>query len=466
MEKSLYLINELVVDLVHYNVLTRKEGEKLILGLFILKRLDCLLLEERSKLECLKNYDQKKRLIFLRKHSFYNVSDMSFNQVLLSNTDLINSIKAHLDGYSDDINIAVTEFGLATIFTKMQYEEKYLIRLKNLILELDFGESNIRKYDFDDLLVSIHNQFSNHYEKDIPYDISELITQIIFNKHVYELDEKTPIIISDYCADNGTLLIKAYRYLSNLDNELDIRLQGQEINIEKYCFAKIRMILLQIKNFTIVNSDCILDKENSFYKSTYVVMNPLHESVSRTEYYLKYINDEYKGKEENNRFKGGLTRGQYSFYLYLQHVIYCMDKEESSTSRAVVLSTATPFKVMKGNHSIELSKIRDWLLGEDVIETIISIPPNVFYNTGIQYYLWILDNNKSNDRKGFIKFLNISNFFNSDMRAIDFKNKYIGSQEIDNILDLYLRNEGSLDSKIINKSNIDTESDWLVYLNE
>jgi len=428
--------------------------KKVILPMTIIRRFECAL--EDTKESVVNQYKKdkhypKQALCKLSGYPFYNTSD--FNLKKLTNTpgDLLENYKEYLKSFSDNVQDIIDNFDFFSIITKL-YEHK---RLYNIIKE--FSELNLYPnvidnvkmgYIFEDLI----RRFSENATAGEHYtgrDIIRTMVSLLLAEGCDDIfDENKIITILDQAAGTGGMLSTANDYIHRFNSSADILLFAQESTNEAYAICLAEML---IKGQNAENIKCADTMEEDCFKDTkmrFVIENPPfgmewggdnapegRESAVKKEY----------NKIHNSRFPAGLPSKNDMQMLFLQSAV---DKMDEDVGRCAIIENGSP--LFKGKTASGESQIRKWLLEEDLIEAIIQLSNDQFYNTNITTYIWILSKNKRNERKGKVQLINASSFYHNLRKSLGQKRKEINSEDRKKITELYSNFEENEYSKIFN----------------
>lgn len=438
---------------------------KVILPFTILRRLDELLeptkdavlaeaeilnkLEKEDKAKT-KNYTELKELKLnkISGYRFHNRSKYTLKKLVADATNLQPNLRNYINGFSIqgreifeyfefDKQIAKLDEGNLLFEVTKQFSEKSYKDLDTLGMGYVF-EHLIRKF-----AEASNETAGEHFT---PREIIELMVNILFVEDSKALTKEGIVrTMYDPACGTGGMLSVAEMHLKGMNDKARLELFGQEINPESYAICKSEMLIKgqnpsQIKFGNTFTTDG-LEKE----KFDYMLSNPPFGVEWKKE--EKAIKAEYEKLGFSGRFGPGLPRINDGSLLFLLHMISKM-KEEGVGSRIGVIFNGSP--LFAGAAGSGESEIRRWLLEKDYLETIIGLPDQLFYNTGINTYLWIITNRKSPNRKGKVQLIDASKYFKDMMKSLGSKRKYITPEQISEITQIYgeFKNQGV--SKIYN----------------
>lgn len=237
-------------------------------------------------------------------------------------------------------------------------------------------------------------------------------------------------------------------YLKEINENARLATYGQELNPESYAICKADMLIKgqDISNIKLGNT--LSDDQLEFERFDYCLSNPpFGVDWKKVE---KRINDEYKLKGFNGRFGAGLPRVSDGSLLFLMHLISKMKpvSDKSEGSRIGIILNGSP--LFTGGAGSGESEIRRYILERDLLDALIALPTDMFYNTGIATYIWVLSNHKPAERKGKVLLINASDMHSSMRKSLGSKRKFLDDDAISTIVDLYSRYEQSPIAKIFN----------------
>ena len=276
-----------------------------------------------------------------------------------------------------------------------------------------------------------------------PRDIVNLLVSLVFSPEIDELSKPNKIVsLYDPCCGTGGMLTVGKDWIQeNVSKDVEVNMFGQELNPQTYSICKSDFLITNeqpenIKLGSTLSKDGYQDTNRKF---DYMICNPPYGvSWKKDE---KYVKNE--SKELDGRFSIGTPRTSDGQLLFLQHMI---SKMEPSGSRIGVVFNGSP--MFTGDSGSGESEIRKWIIENDWLECVVSLPDQLFFNTGITTYVWIVTNNKKPNRKGKVQLINGSSFYKSMKKSLGSKRKYIEYSEREEILQIYEKFEENEFSKI------------------
>lgn len=434
---------------------------KVILPFTILRRLDCVL--ESTKESVLKEFEANKSIppdaldrFLVRKsgYQFYNTSKQSFVTALDDSNNAHSNLINYIGAFSENIRDAFERFNFQSTLDRLNDANLlYIVAKKFAAIDLHPDVvSNVHMGLMFERLIRQFAELSNETagEHFTPREVIRLMVELLFNSDDDVLSQPGIVrSLYDPTAGTGGMLSVAEEHLSKINPEARLVLHGQELNPESYAICKADMIIKgqDIGNVVFGNTlsaDGLINK-----KFDYMLSNPPFgvewkkiESVIRKEH-------ETKGYE--GRFGPGLPRVSDGSLLFLLHLISKMRPVHEGGSRIGIVLNGSP--LFTGGAGSGESEIRKYIIENDLLETIVALPTDMFYNTGISTYIWILSNHKSPERKGKIQLINGVDFFQKMRKSLGSKRKELGENDIHTIVKLYGKFEENEHSKIFDNAD-------------
>ncbi len=412
-----------------------------ILPFTVLKRFDSVLADTKAKvLKVSSEYKTitppvDKLLKSVAKQEVYNVSRFDFKTLLNDPDNIKNNFQNYIAGFSEDVkDILSKERGFE--FDR-QIEKLYNAGLLYLIIQefnkTDMHPDTISNIEMGYIFEEIIRMFSETYNADAgefytPREIIHLMVNLLFNDFDLEAQNKVFQIYDGACGTGGMLSI-SYEEIKKLNSTNAIFTSGQEINPQTYAICKSEMLLKGGKNSAIRFGSTL--SNDQFYDEhfDYIIMNP--------PFGRDWKKDKDAVEAEHKRGKGGrfgadLPAISDSQLLFLQNAVA---KMKPSGSKITIIHNGSA--LYQGDAGSGGSEIRKYILENDLLDTIIQLPNNIFYNTGIATYIWILSNKKPKERKGKVQLINASDMFVKRRKSLGQKSNDISQAQIDTIVEIY-----------------------------
>lgn len=413
---------------------------EVILPFIVLRRLDCII--EPHKEEVISLYQQLKNDIddispIIKKKTglvFYNHSNYDLNRLKGDTNNLKLNFNNYINGYSKNVFEILEHFQLEKPVEKLLKNNKLYILIDKLS-EVDFHpqvvDNHMMGMIFEELLrkfSEMSNETSGeHYS---PRDIITLLVSLVLSGGKENLKGEGLIrSMFDCCCGTGGILTIGKRWIEdNMSNKIIINLFGQELNPQTYSICKSDFLITgenpdNIKLGSSLSNDHFIGK-----KFDYQITNPpFGVSWKSEEGFIKT-----ESQNPNGRFSVGTPRSSDGSLLFLQHLI---SKFKDDNSRIGIVFNGSP--LFSGDSGSGESEIRRWIIENDWLECIVQLPDQLFFNTGITTYLWILGKKKPKERQGKIQLIDGSNHYRPLKKSLGSKRKEISEQGINYVLKVY-----------------------------
>jgi type I restriction enzyme M protein len=446
-----------VADLLRGNFKQSEYG-KVILPFTVLRRFDCVLAPSKEKiLELNKTLAvSNKRPVFKRLtgHDYYNVSLFDFHRLLDDSNAIETNLRDYISGFSDDVKEILDNFELGTVIERLRKANLlYLIiqKFSELDLTSDTVDNLEMGYIFEELIRRFSEQSNETAgEHFTPREVIELMVELLLDPDMDDMiqDGIVKTIYDPACGTGGMLSI-TQNFVKKLNVNSTIIPFGQELNPETYATCKSDMILKGNDNSKIVLGNSF--SEDGFRDQTfdYMLTNPpFGVEWKKVE---KFVKNEAERLGFDGRFGAGTPRISDGSLLFLQHMISKMTPVDKGGSRIGIVFNGSP--LFTGDAGSGESNIRKWIIENDLLEAIVALPNQLFYNTGIATYVWILTNRKKGRRKGKIRLVNGVSYFEKMRKSLGNKRNLINEENRQNIVRLYSMFE--LDENYIDFDNED-----------
>nr|WP_306800713.1 N-6 DNA methylase [Clostridioides difficile] len=280
-------------------------------------------------------------------------------------------------------------------------------------------------------------------EQYTPREVIRLCMEMLFmGKENFLTEEGKVISIADFCCGTGGMLSIAEDYVEKVNPSAIVNVYGQELLDESFAICQADMIMKGQNPDNIRLGNTLTQDRFSGEKIRFLISNP--------PFGVTWKDEEKKVKEEadlgfDGRFGAGTPRVSDGSLLFLQNMISKMYDDEEGSRIAIIFNGSPLFTGDAGSGE---SNIRKWIIENDLLEGIIALPTDMFYNTGIATYIWVLTNKKEDKRKGKIQLVNASEYYQLMRKSLGNKRKEISLEQIEEIKEIYERFEESENSKI------------------
>lgn len=433
-----------VADLLRGNFKQSEYG-RVILPFTILRRLDCVL--EGTKPKVLKECEVKKSMApaaldrFLAKASgfqFYNTSPFTYTTLLGDSAHVRANLTNYIGLFSDNVRDVFERFNFqATIDRLDQDNLLYLVAKEfgaidlhpNVVSNAHMGvmfEELIRKF------AELSNETAG--EHFTPREVIRLMVELLFAGDDEALTQSGVVrTLYDPTAGTGGMLSVAEEHLKRLNPDARLVVSGQELNPESYAICKADMLIKGQDITSVIYGNTLSDDGLVGKQFDYCLSNPpFGVEWKKIE---KAVRDEHAKKGYAGRFGPGLPRVSDGSLLFLMHLIKKMRPKAEGGGRIGIVLNGSP--LFTGGAGSGESEIRKWIIENDWLEAIVALPTDMFYNTGISTYIWIVTNHKKAERKGRIQLINGADFFQKMRKSLGSKRKELGDDDIKRIVQLY-----------------------------
>jgi type I restriction enzyme M protein len=435
----------------------RSKYQDVILPLTVLRRIDCVL--EPTKEKVLETYAKLKgkldnlapQLCKASGFAFYNTSPFTFEKLLQDAPNLAANLNAYINGFSDNMREVLEKFDLRNTIAKL--EEAGLLflvmeRFKGIDLHPDKVPNLEMGYIFEELIRRFNEALNeNPGEHFTPREVIRLMVNLLLSQDQEALSQNHIVrTVYDPCCGSGGMLTIAKERILEINPKADVHLFGQEVNPETFAVCKSDLYMKSADG---------RDAENIKYGST---LSEDHLSHMRFDYLLtnppfgkEWKKDEAAVRAEAERgyagrFGAGLPRISDGQLLFLMHMVARMKAPHQGGGRIAIVMNGSP--LFTGDAVSGESEIRRWILENDFLEAIIALPEQLFYNTGIATYVWILTNRKERRRRHKVQLINASSFWTPMKKSLGDKRRQIAPEQIEAITQIYRNFEEGEYSKI------------------
>lgn len=412
-----------------------------ILPLTVLKRFDSVLSDTKSKvLEASKKFPETfaQRDFILKETSgqnFYNTSKYDFKKLLDDPANIEENFYNYLDGYSKEVTDIVENFDLKRHIQKMAnnnilYTVIETFNQKNANLHPNEVSNIEMGYIFEEIIrrfSEAHNEEAGqHYT---PREVIELMVNIVFEDQNDLVDSSKIKTVYDGACGTGGILSASMEYASKLNNSSKMIVYGQEINDQTYAICKADMLIKGEDSNNIRKGNTLSDDKFPGEKFDFIMMNPPFGREWKSE--KNAVETEAK-KGVNGRFPAGTPAISDSQLLFLENAVSKMKTEGSKI--AIIHNGSALFKGDAGSGE---SEIRRYVIENDLLDCIIQLPNDLFYNTGIATYIWVLNNRKPEHRQGKVQLINANNLYKRMRKNLGNKRNEMTKDHIDEITKIY-----------------------------
>ena len=416
-----------------------------IIPMTIIRRFECALAPTKDKVVAQFKANPSfpaKAMYRVSGFQFYNTSEYTLEELCNDSDHLAANFKSYIQGFSTNVQEILLSAEKGLDFSKQidkMDKNNRLLSVVKAFSELDLNPRTIDNVKMGYIFEELIRKFSENAEAGDHYtgrDIIKLMVNILLAEGCDDIfDDGKVITILDQACGTGGMLSTGYNFIKRYNPSADVRLFGQEINPESYAMCLAEMLIKGQNAENICYQDTMKSDRFSDIKMRFVLENPPFGTSwggkDAAEGVEKAVKDEYD-KGENGRWGAGLPGSGDMQMLFLQSAV---DKMDDNYGRAAIIENGSP--LFTGGTASGESQIRRWLLENDLIEAIIALPTDLFYNTGIATYIWILSKNKRKERKGYVQLIDASNIYHKLRKALGLKKNEISPDDRANITKLY-----------------------------
>lgn len=412
-----------------------------IIPMTVIRRFECVL--EKTKDAVVEKYNDNKsypeRAMYrISGKPFYNTSRFTLKELCNDPDNIQSNFIEYIESFSSNVLDILNQLEIKTHIKKMN-KENCLFAVVKEFSELDLSEETFNSIKMGYIFENLIGRFYQNVDAGQYYtgrDIIKMMVYVITAEGCDDIyDEGKVITIADQAAGTSGMLTTAYNHLHNLNPKADIRLFGQEIMGQSYAVGLAEMLIKgqDARNFK--HADTFKEDFFEDTKMRFVLENPPFGMSwggkdAKAGQEQAVLENHKRGKD--SRWPAGLPSSGDAQLLFMQSAIDKMDDEHG---RAAIITNGSP--LFNGGVSSGESQIRRWLLENDLIEAIIAMPTELFYNTGIATYVWILSKNKRAARQGKIQLIDATEIYHTLRKSLGNKRKEFTAEDRKTITKLY-----------------------------
>lgn len=432
---------------------------KIILPFTLLRRLECVLEPTREavlvEFEARKNLNVPMEQFLVRKsnNSFYNTSKYTLSKLMADPNNIRDNLESYITSFSANAREIFEKYEFDKQLDKLN-DNNLLFMIVEKFSSFDLTPEQVSNHEMGLMFEELIRKFaeaSNETagEHFTPRDIVRLTTSLLFALDD-EILTKSAVVRSLYdpTAGTGGFLSSGSEYIYEMNPDASLVTFGQELNPESYAICKADMLIKGQDVSNIKHGNTLSDDQLVNKKFDYMLSNPPFGVEWKK--VQKVVTDEHTQKGFAGRFGAGLPRVSDGSLLFLLHLISKMNPKEDGGSRIGIILNGSP--LFTGGAGSGESEIRRYILENDLLEAIIAMPTDMFFNTGISTYIWILSNHKEEHRKNKVQLINASSMGES-MKSLGSKRKQLSQTQSDEIVKIYGEFISSKESKIFNTTD-------------
>lgn len=430
-----------VADLLRGPYKPGQYGE-VILPMTVLRRLDCVLEPTKdkvlSKYESLKGGPVKDVELILNRaagYDFHNTSKFTFQTLKGDPNNIAANLTHYIKSFSPRARDILDNFKLEEHITSLDKSNR-LFLVVSKFSELDLHPDTVPNIEMGYIFEELVRRFSEQRNEEAgdhftPREVIRLMVNLLFDPDE-EVLTKPGIIktLFDPACGTGGMLSVADEYLNQLNPDAKLIVFGQEYNPESYAICGSDMMIKGESLENIKLGDSFTDDGFPHKQFDYMLANPPFGVEWKPE--QDFIKKEHEEQGYNGRFGAGLPRINDGSFLFLQHMI---SKMKPDGSRIGIVFNGSP--LFTGDAGSGESNIRKWIIENDWLEAIIALPDQLFYNTGIYTYIWVVTNNKDPERKSKVQLVNATVFFQKMRKSLGQKRNELSEKHIQDITNIY-----------------------------
>ena len=428
---------------------------KVVLPFTVLRRLDCVL--KATKADVLKKHEQVKSMNIqnldpiLNKvagYNFHNASLFDFDKLIADPNNIASNLRNYINGFSEEAREIIEQFEFDNQITKLE-ESNLLFMVLKRFQEVDLHPEQISSmemgYMFEELIrkfAEISNETAG--EHFTPREVIRLMVNLLFMNDREILTQKGIVkTIFDCCAGTGGMLSVAEEYLNELNPDARLEVFGQELNPESYAICKSDMLIKGQKPDNIAKGNSLKNKDGVKLKGDQFINHKFDYLITNPPFGVKWgkvqkeVTEEHQSLGHGGRYGAGLPSVSDGSFLFLMNLMSKMKPKDQGGSRLAIVFNGSPLFSGSPSSKKNESSIRQWIIENDLLESVIALPNQLFYNTGISTYIWIISNHKATERKGKVQLINAVDYFKKMRKSLGDKRNELSDQHIQDITKLY-----------------------------
>lgn len=426
---------------------------RVILPFTLLRRLECVL--EPTKAEVLsaaKQHQSKpdavreKLLLRAAGQQFFNASPLTLGN--LSDTQTADDLMSYVQSFSADAREIFEHFHFEEYVQQLSVNN-LLYQIVQRFASIDLSPGSISNFGMGIIFEELIRKFAESSnetagEHFTPRDIVHLTTSLVLTGQEEKLSPNSIVTIYDPTAGTGGFLSEGDEYIQDISEGVTVSLHGQELNPESYAICKADMLIKGQEVSSIKLGNTLSDDQLANNRFDLMLSNPPFGVEWKK--VQKQVTDEHKHQGYDGRFGPGLPRVSDGSLLFLLHLVSKMRDPREGGSRIGIILNGSP--LFTGGAGSGESEIRRYLLQNDLVETIVALPTDMFYNTGISTYIWVLSNNKPAVRRGKVQLIDATERATKMRKSLGSKRQFVSESDQDAIVRQYGAFEETKKSKV------------------
>lgn len=440
----------------------QSEYQKVILPLTVLRRLDCV--TEPTKDEVLERHEQLQQQGIenvapaLKKAAggqVYNTSEYTFNSLCNDPDDIASNLKYYINAYDDETTEIFEKFDFDHQIERLS-EADLLYKVVRQFAEIDLHPDEVPNeemgYIYEELIRKF-NELSNETagEHFTPREVIELMVNLIFDEDDEVLSEEGAVrTVYDPACGTGGMLSVAEDHVREFNRDARLHVFGQELNPESYAVCNSDMLIKGKEPENIAYGNSFTEDGFPDRQFDYMLSNPpFGVSWKKVKEAIEREHDE---QGFAGRFGAGTPRVSDGAFLFLQHMLSKMKPPEQGGSRIAIVFNGSP--LFTGGPNSGESAIRRWIIENDWLEAVVGLPENLFYNTGIHTYIWVLSNDKPTYREGKVQLIDAREMYKEMDESLGEKRHQLSEDHIAEITEIFGDLEANGRSKVLDNEEL------------
>lgn len=422
----------------------QSEYGRVILPLTVLRRLDCVLEPTKQDVLAVKAEQEAQGMnpepFIMRKTglSFYNTSPLDLPKLMGASDEIRENLYSYIEGFSPAVRDIFEKFEFHAQIDRLA-KAKLLYQVVEKFANIDIHPEAVSNHQmgliFEELIrkfAELSNETAG--EHFTPREVIRLMVNLIFIEDDDALTKPGIVrTIYDPTAGTGGMLSVAGEHLGGMNPNARLTVSGQELNPESFAICKADMLIKGQDVANIVFGNTLSEDGHAHAKFDYMLSNPPFGVEWKK--VQKEVKEEHEQQGYNGRFGPGLPRVSDGSMLFLMHLISKMRPTKDGGSRFGIVLNGSP--LFTGSAGSGESEIRRYVLENDLLEAIIGLPTDMFYNTGISTYIWIVSNRKPAPRKGKVQLIDASGMWQKMRKSLGSKRKELSDAHIEEITRLF-----------------------------
>lgn len=418
---------------------------KVVLPLVVMRRLDQMLEPTRdavitraAQLEKAGVENPERLLRSAAKHQFFNRHPLRFHQLLNDPAGIGDQLEAYIDGYSVLARQAIDKFDFESHIPRLK-DANLLYKVVGRICDVDLHPDRVANADMGAIFEELIRRFSEasnetageHYT---PREVVRLMVNLLLDGDEDVLTQ--PGVrrrVFDCACGTGGMLSEAQEQIYRYNPDAEVSLHGQELNPESYAICLGDMLIKGQDASHIVHGNSLSNDGHAGERFHYAIANPpFGVDWSKVE---EAVRDEHESLGFDGRFGPGLPRKSDGQLLFLMHLLSKLRTAEAGGGRLAIVHNGSP--LFTGAAGSGESEIRRYLMEHDLLEAIVALPEQLFYNTGIASYVWLVTNRKTPERRGLVQLIDARESWTKMRKSLGEKRRYLDDDQIAEVVRLH-----------------------------